>query len=125
MLEIRPLPMGEVKRSIPGISLFRPGIAAVVIAAHFPIARRVLATEFDALQPFGALPEIERPHDEAHRAAVLLLQRLPGPAMREQAVLGGQGFPPYVGGLAVMGIQHHETCLTSRTARRPQTVGGS
>src|SRR5262249_60724041 len=37
----------------------RPGIAAIVIAAHFPITRRVFRQEFDGLQPFRALPEIK------------------------------------------------------------------
>src|SRR5260370_7278144 len=102
--------MGEVKRSIPGISLFRPGIAAVVIAAHFPIARRVLATEFDALQPFGALPEIEMRHDEAHRAAVLLLQRLAGPATPHPGALPRKFFHPALRVVALMAIHPHETC---------------
>src|SRR6476646_2355349 len=34
------------------VTLFLPGIAAVVIAADFPVARRILLEKLDALQPF-------------------------------------------------------------------------
>src|SRR6201995_4098697 len=60
--EIRPLPMGEVSHSLPGIALLSPGIAAVMIAADFPIAGCVVLQELDRLQPFRALPEIEMWH---------------------------------------------------------------
>src|SRR5262245_31252889 len=65
--------------SVAGISLLSPRIAAVVIAADFPIAGLVLGQEFDGLQPLRALPEIEMRHDEAHRAAMLDVERLAGP----------------------------------------------
>ena len=92
------------------------GIAAVVIAADFPIARRILGQEFDALQPFGAFPEIQMRHHQPHRAAVLLLQRLARPGMREQGVLGGEILQRQVGGVAVMGMQHDEARLVARPA---------
>jgi hypothetical protein len=63
-----------------------------VIAADFPIARRILRQEFDALQPFRTFPEIEMRHDEPHRSAMLLRQRLARPAVGEQRVLGGEIF---------------------------------
>src|SRR5450755_2443332 len=69
--------------SVAGIALLGPGIAAVVIAAHFPIARRIVLEEFDALQPLRAFPEIEVRHHQPHRTAVFLLQRRARPAMRE------------------------------------------
>jgi hypothetical protein len=62
-----------------GITLFFPRIAAVVIAADFPVARCIVVAEFDALQPLGAFPEIEMRHHQPHRAAVFLLQRRAGP----------------------------------------------
>ena len=63
-------------RSVPRIALFGPGITAVVIAAHFPKTRLSSVQEFDRLQPFRALPEIEMRHDEPHRAAMLGFERL-------------------------------------------------
>src|SRR5258708_7320306 len=71
---------------IPGIPLFLPRVSSVVIAADFPIARRILFQEFDALQPFCAFPEIKMRHHEAHRAAMLRVQRFTRPGMRQQSV---------------------------------------
>jgi hypothetical protein len=62
-------------KSIAGIALLGPRIAAVMIAAYLPIARRILGEKFDALQPFRALPEIQMRHHQPHRAAVLQFQR--------------------------------------------------
>ena len=44
--------------SVAGIALLGPRIAAIVIAADFPVARRIFAEKFDALQPLRAFPEI-------------------------------------------------------------------
>jgi hypothetical protein len=57
------------------VALLFPRIASVVIAADFPIARLVGGEEFDALQPFRALPEIQVRHHQAHRAAVIGFDR--------------------------------------------------
>src|SRR5258708_3452984 len=94
-LRSSPLPSGEVLlnsvgASVGGITFFFPGIAGVVITADFPIARRVLGKEFDALEPFRAFPEIEMRHPQPHRPAVFPVQWRAGPAMREQGVLGGE-----------------------------------
>ena len=80
--------------------------------------------EFDALQPFRALPEIEMRHHQPHRAAMVLLQRLARPAVREQGVLGGEILQREIGGVAVMGMQHHEPRLVARLAGHQQIAGG-
>ena len=56
--------IAKATASISRITLLGPGIAAVVIAANLPVARRILLKEFDALQPFRALPEIEMRHHQ-------------------------------------------------------------
>src|SRR5699024_11946389 len=66
------LPPPPISTLFPYTTLFR----SIVIAALLPEARRVIGQEFDALQPFGALPEIEMRHHQPHRTAMLLLQRL-------------------------------------------------
>src|ERR1700757_2791993 len=101
--------MGEVKQvSIVGITLLGPGIAAVVITAHLPIARRIFGKEFDRLYPLRTLPEIEMWHHEAHRPAMLDRQRLASPTMGEQGVVSSEILQAEVGGVAVVGMQHHE-----------------
>src|SRR5947208_14683777 len=112
-----PCGRGDNSASIAGIALLGPGIAAVVIAADFPVARRILSEEFDALQPLCALPEIERRHHQPHRAAVLRLERRAGPGVCEQGVLGGKIFQRQIGGVAVMGMQHDVFCFVARMAR--------
>src|SRR6185437_5414596 len=69
------------------IAFLPPGVAAIMIAALFPKALTIGGHEFDAPQPFGALPEIELGHDGAHRAAMLARQRPALPGMGEQHVL--------------------------------------
>jgi hypothetical protein len=109
--------------SIAGIALLGPGIAAVVIAADLPVARRIRAEELDALQPFRALPEIEMRHHQPHRAAMFLLQRHARPAMHEQGVFRGKIFQRQIGGVTVMGIQHDMAGFIARLARIEQIAG--
>jgi hypothetical protein len=40
-------------RLVARITLFLPGITAIVVAADFPIARGVRSQKLDALQPFA------------------------------------------------------------------------
>src|SRR3954447_24775613 len=102
------------------IALLCPGIAAIMIAADFPEARRVLGQEFDRLNPFGALPEIQMRHHQPHRAAMFGRQWLTGPAMGEQCILGCKVVQREVGGVAVMGMQHDEARILARLAGREQ-----
>src|SRR6185312_17168458 len=75
------------RRGVSAITLLRPGIAVVVIAARFPEAGPVGGDELDAPDPFGAFPEIEPRHDRAHRTAMLARQRTAFPGMGEQRVV--------------------------------------
>ena len=62
-------------------------------------------------------------HHQPHRAAMLLLQRLAGPAMGEQGVFGGKIFQRQIGGVAVMRMQHHEPRLVARPAGVEEIAG--
>src|SRR5579871_1140430 len=95
-----------------------------MVAADFPITRRIMGEELDGLQPFRTLPEIEMWHHEPHRAAVLDLERLARPAMGEQGICGGEIVQGEIGGVAVMAVQHHEGCIPARLADRQQIAGG-
>jgi hypothetical protein len=108
---------------VAGIALLGPRVAAVVIAADFPVAGRIVLQKFDALKPLCALPEIEMRHHQPHRAAMLRLERCARPAMREQRVLAGKIFQREVGGIAVMGMQHHEARFIARLAGHQKIVG--
>src|SRR5687767_4139005 len=85
-----------------GVALLGPRIAAIVITAHLPVSRRVPGYEFNRLQPFRTLPEIEMRHHQADRAAVLGLERLAGPAVYQQRIFGGKILQRQVGGVAVV-----------------------
>src|SRR5215475_12075291 len=89
------------------IALLLPGITVVVIAAHFPKARLVERRELDALDPLGALPEIEAGDHYAQRAAMLAADRLAVPAPGEQHILGREVGERYVGGVGVVGMEDH------------------
>src|SRR5262249_23582618 len=110
-----PTGRGE-ERSIGGIALLAPGVAAIMITADFPIARSVLVEKLDRLQPFRALPEIEMGHDDPHGAAMLGGDRFPPPAVREEGVLGREIFEREIGGVAVGGMQYDEARLLTRSA---------
>src|SRR5215471_5016447 len=69
------------------ITLLRPGIAAHVVAAHFPETGPVLGHEGDPPKPFRALPEIELRHHRSYGSAVLAGDRLALPGMGEQHVV--------------------------------------
>src|SRR5689334_5061781 len=75
------------RRRVSAITLLRPGVAMIVVAARFPEAGTVGGDELDAADPFGAFPEIEPRHDRAHRTAMLARQRTALPGMGEQHVL--------------------------------------
>src|SRR5260370_1231340 len=82
--------MGEVTMnsaiaSVAGITLFFPGIAAVVIAADFPVARCIPLKKFDALQPLRDIPE-DRSFD---RAIDVEAPALAGNVRRQAEVEGG------------------------------------
>src|SRR5262245_1798091 len=83
-------PHHEGEPSIAGIALLEPRIAAIVIAAYFPVARRVVFEKFNRLQPLCAFPEIKMRYHQPHRSAVLRRQRLAGPAVGEECVLAGK-----------------------------------
>src|SRR5262252_6187495 len=68
---------------IVGVTLFSPGIAAIVVAARFPKARPIDAGEFDALQPLCALPEVEFRDHQTDRSAVFPREWRPLPAVRQ------------------------------------------
>src|SRR5215471_17515381 len=68
------------------ITLLRPGIAAHVVAAHFPKPGSVLGHECDLPDPLRALPEIELRHHGTYGSAVLAGDRLPLPGMCEQHI---------------------------------------
>src|SRR4051812_41295371 len=94
---VRPPSCWVSDRSVARIALLLPGIPPVMIAAYLPVARRILCTKFNALQPLRALPEIEVGDHQPHRAAVLGLKLRAGPAMREQGVFGGEIFEGEIG----------------------------
>ena len=99
--------------SIIRISLLGPRVAAIVIAARLPKSRLVGGLELDGAEPFRALPKVEMRHDQAHRAAVFLGERLSFPAMGEQRVLDGEVGERQVGGVAIVRMQ----LATSRPVR--------
>src|SRR5579883_136163 len=99
----------RVKRS--AIALLRPGIAMVVVSPLFPEARAVGGDEFDAPDPFGALPEIELRHDRAHRPAMLAGERLPLPGMRQQYIVIGEIGERQVGRVIVIAVEDEEARL--------------
>src|SRR5260370_14758351 len=105
------------------MALLLPRFAAVVIAADLPVARRILLKEFDALQPLRAFPEIEMRHHQSHRAAVLLLQWLPRPGVRQQGVLCGKILQRQIGGVAVMGMEHGKPRFVARPAGIKEIAG--
>src|SRR5512138_2072770 len=75
---LRGAPQGEDLLLV--IPLLEPRVAVVVVAAHFPEAGLVVHRELDALDPLGALPEIELGDHHAQRAAMLAADRLAVPA---------------------------------------------
>src|SRR4051812_1513614 len=62
--------------SIAGIALLKPRIAIDVITELFPEAGPVIAGEFQAAHPFGALPEIQMRHQQPSRTAMFGGERL-------------------------------------------------
>src|SRR5262245_40495850 len=79
------------------VALLEPGIAVVVIAAHLPEARLVVHREFNALDPLGALPEVELRDHHAQRPAMLAADRLAVPAPGQQRVVGREVGERHVG----------------------------
>src|SRR5439155_3005134 len=61
--------------SVAAVALFLPGIAAPMVAKGFPESELLPLFEPKALDPLGALPEIEVGHDQPGRTAVLGRQR--------------------------------------------------
>ena len=87
------------------VTLLEPGIAVIVVAAHFPEARLVEHRELDALDPLGALPEIELRDHDAQRPAMFPADRLAVPAPGQQHVVGGEIRQRHVGLVGVVGVE--------------------
>src|SRR3990170_416534 len=61
--------------SIAAVALFKPRVAAIVVAETFPEAWLVALEQAQAAHPLGALPEIQMGHDQPRRPAMLGRQR--------------------------------------------------
>src|SRR5262249_30734446 len=64
-------------RSVAPVALFLPWVTAVVIAERLPEAWLVVFDDAQPSNPLGALPEIQVGDEQARRAAVLRVERLP------------------------------------------------
>src|SRR5690349_14980857 len=64
------------RQSVALITLFKPGISAVVIAERLPEAGLVLGGEDEPSHPLRALPEVQVRDEQAGGAAVLGPERL-------------------------------------------------
>src|SRR4051812_44051956 len=62
---------GAMRLTVTGIPLLLPRIAAHVISAQLPESRFITFGEFQAVAPFGALPEIQVRHQQARGSSVL------------------------------------------------------
>src|SRR5690242_17505368 len=107
--------MTIARRRVSAITLLRPGVAMIVVAAHFPEAGTVGGDELDAPDPFGAFPEIEPRHDRAHRTTMLARQRTALPGMSKQHVLGVEVGQRQVGRVVVVTVKDDE----ARRRHRP------
>src|SRR5690606_23876652 len=76
----------KLARPFLAISFLLPGIAIVVIAAHFPEAGSVPVHEADVAQPLGALPQIELRQDKSNWPAMFAGDRLALPFGRQQHI---------------------------------------
>src|SRR5262249_13614450 len=72
-------------------SLFAPRISVVGVAETLPEAWLIGGDELEARQPFGALPEVARRDEEAHRSAVLRGERLAVGVVTDHRVVLGEG----------------------------------
>src|SRR5690242_5275437 len=112
------------RRRASAITLLRPGVAVVVVAARFPEAGTVGGDDLDAPDPFGAFPEIEPRHDRAHRTAMLPRQRTPLPGTGEQHVSSVEFHQREVGRVVVIAVKDDEA-RGSRRADRSQDMSGA
>src|SRR5262245_42120302 len=64
-----------VPPSIPAITFFAPGIAAIVVPGFLPEAGLIVRCDFDAAHPFRTLPEVKVRHEQTCGSAVLRRQR--------------------------------------------------
>src|SRR3954451_21250023 len=62
------------RQSVALITLFKPGVSAVVVAERLPEARVVLLGEVQAAHPLRALPEVQVRDEQPCRTAVLGLE---------------------------------------------------
>src|SRR3984893_5934005 len=69
------LPAVYPKKSLPVPFLF-PWIGVVMVAALLPETRAVALHKLQAIEPFGALIEVELGHQQAHRATMFGFQIL-------------------------------------------------
>jgi len=109
--------------SIVEITLFEPGIGAVVIAVNLPVPRRVLGRELDPLQPLRAFPEVEMRDDEANRPAVFPRQRLTLPCVRHDAVFGGEILQSDIRRVVIVAVQNDEVSFRLSSGRRRRNAG--
>ena len=85
------------------ISLFRPWISVVVIAAYFPEAGFVDFGKCNLVHPFRTFPEIQLWNDHANRTTMFLGQRCIFPMMGKQHVIIEKLIDPNIGCITVMG----------------------
>src|SRR3954453_20945829 len=78
------------RQSVALITLFKPGISAIVVAERLPEARLDVVHEVQPAHPLRALPEVQVRDEQPGRAAVLGLEVVaviavddPGAAARE------------------------------------------
>src|SRR3954451_15304083 len=64
------------RQSVALITLFKPGVSAVVVAERLPETRLVLLREIQPAHPLRALPEVQMRDEQAGGAAVLGLEGL-------------------------------------------------
>ena len=78
-----------------------------MVAALFPETGAVAIHEFDALQPFGAFPEVIFRNNRAHRATMIARDLLPFPFIGEQNVGIGEIGQSQIGRVAIMAVKHY------------------
>src|SRR6266852_4156866 len=69
-----PIRSFQLSQALLPVPFLLPGVGVVVIAAPLPEAGAVMLHELEAVQPFGALVEVEFGNDQAHGAAVFGFQ---------------------------------------------------
>src|SRR4051794_26833514 len=90
------------RQSVALITLFKPGVSAIVVAERLPEARLVLVHEMQPAHPLRALPEVQVRDEQTGRAAVLGLEVAAVVAVHDPCTSARQVLERKVGGVAAV-----------------------